>query len=251
MRPTDEKWQESGVTLVEMMVGIVITSLITMGGYQMMTRSQKYLAYKQVDQLGKNEVSELISIAKKDWDYRIRQSTIPGVPTHGFSLLNASNAACTSLQDCPKLRLWIKRKISGTDVIDVVTIENVCRRPTDSKVSTILASLNYTSNLNTNCGTCPKGQIPAVKIEGLNMANNKIVLAAENRLFPHNASQLDKVNPDGIIGIQACFSQLAPQSPLSIDIRSLYRDQSSLSLRLVQKTQVFPFENFARIRLEQ
>jgi hypothetical protein len=36
-----------------------------------------------------------------------------------------------------------------------------------------------------------------------------------------------------------------------VDLRAVIRDQSSTKLRLVKKNQVFPFENFAGIRLEQ
>jgi prepilin-type N-terminal cleavage/methylation domain-containing protein len=248
MPPIDCKSSEAGLTLIETMIGIVITGIVSLGGYQMMTRSQKYLAYKQVDQVGKTEVTELISIVKKDWEYRQRlANAVPGgiPPISGFSLLTAANVPCTS--NCPKLRLWINRKINSANVMDVVTIENVCQLPADQAVSTLIGTLNY----NTSCGTCPRGQIPAVKIEGIDDTTKKVLLAAENRLFPQNAADLKKINPNGILGMQACFSQGGGTAPLSIDVRSFSRDQSSKSLRMVHKTQVYPFANFASITLEQ
>lgn len=243
--PYKSRAQQAGLTLIETMIGLVIASFVAIGGYQMMTRSQKYLAYKHLDQSSKTEISELTSIVKKDWDYRIRPAQ-PGIP--GFALLSATNSACTN--DCPKLRLWLNRRVGANVIVDVVTIENICRRPTDQQVRNIIMNLNFAASMETQCSTCPKGQIPAVKIEGIDMATGTAVLAAENRIFPKNASDPDKININAPLGMQTCFTQISATDPISIDVRSMFRDQSSSQLQVVQKTQVFPFDNFANIQLE-
>jgi hypothetical protein len=51
--------------------------------------------------------------------------------------------------------------------------------------------------------------------------------------------------------MQACFYQVDADAPLSVDVRAVVLDQASSGLKLVKKTQVYPFENFASIRLEQ
>jgi prepilin-type N-terminal cleavage/methylation domain-containing protein len=245
MRPIDGKNRESGLTLVEMTISLAIASLIAAGGYKMMVRSQKYLAQKQVDQTSKTEISQFLTVAKKDWDFRNRTET-----TSGHALLKADDSDCPVGTPCPKLRLWMKRTISGSTVDVVVTIENTCRRPTEKRVFDFIATLNYTSSMAT-CSVCPKGEIPSLKIEGLNMADNKPVLASENRIFPQNSIQLDNVNTKGILGMQACFSQSAASSPLSVDVRSLLLDETASALKVTQKVQVYPFQNFANIHLEQ
>ncbi|HYX37622.1 MAG TPA: prepilin-type N-terminal cleavage/methylation domain-containing protein [Oligoflexus sp.] len=253
MSRTDFKSNQAGLTLIETMIGLVISGIVAIGGYQMMTRSQKILAAKQLDEVGKTEVNELISVVKKDWDYRFRDpNNLLGIPGRGFSLLTATDSACTG--NCPKLRLWLYRKINNTTVLDIVTIANTCKRPTDAGVVAKLASLNYSNSINTACSSCPSGEIPAVEITGVNAATGLALLASENRLFPNNVSDVDKVNPNGILGIQACFSPatMVANPPLAIDVRSLYRDQSLTNkLKVVQKTQIYPFSNFAGIQLEQ
>ncbi len=83
------------------------------------------------------------------------------------------------------------------------------------------------------------------------MVTKQVALAAENRIFPQNAADKDKINTDIVVGMQACFTQAQNSGPISVDVRAMHRDQSGTQLKLVQKTQVYPFENFASIRLEQ
>jgi type II secretory pathway pseudopilin PulG len=238
------------MTLVELTISLAIASLIAAGGYEMLVRTQKYAAQKKLTLNTQNEIDQLLAVIKKDWDYRTSGDGIV-FPQTGHSRLTAASTACGLNVPCPKLRVWIKRNINGNPVTDVVTIENVCQRPKDNAVMKAVALLNPTAKLDTTCSTCPKGEIPAVKIQGLDMASNKIVLASENRLFPQNAAILDKVKTDGVIGMQVCFTQSLNRGPVAVDVRAMYRDQSGESLKLVQKTQVYPFENFASIRLEQ
>ncbi|WP_141733791.1 PulJ/GspJ family protein [Oligoflexus tunisiensis] len=250
MRLINARHKESGLTLVEMTISLAITSLIAVGGYKMMVRSQKYLAQKQMDQSSKTEIEQFLTIAKKDWDFRSR-GQIPAVPPSGHALLTATNNDCPVNTKCPKLRLWIQRKINNAPVNVAVTIENTCRRPTEQRVIDFVSNLSYVVAMEEGCSTCPKGEIPSLRIEGLNMVDNAIVLAAENRIFPQNALQLGRVNTNGVLGMQACFSQTAIDSPLSVDVRSMVIDQSSSALKVARKTQVYPFENFANIQLEQ
>jgi prepilin-type N-terminal cleavage/methylation domain-containing protein len=254
---TKHKNSEAGMTLVEMMISIAIGSVLAYGGYQMLVRSQKYLAYKKIDQVTQTEVEQLLSIIKKDWDYRIREAipSVPPVLPSGMEMLNAAGATCgpggTTL--CPKLRLWIRRNINGASVIDRILIENICQTPGTKDMVAFVSGLDYATHMNGNCHSCPKGQVPAVKISGVNNTTGVTLLAAENRIFPFNAStsNLTKMSRDNVLGMQACFTQVAADSPLTVDIRAVIRDQSSTKLRLVKKNQVYPFENFAGIRLEQ
>jgi prepilin-type N-terminal cleavage/methylation domain-containing protein len=251
------KASEAGMTLVEMVISIAIGSVLAYGGYQMLVRSQKYLAYKKIDQVTQTEVEQLSSIIKKDWDYRIREA-IPGNPPvlkSGMEMLNAAGTTCGPGANnvCPKLRLWIRRTINGTTVIDRVMIENICQTPGTKDMVAFVSGLDYAGNMNTNCHRCPKGQVPAVKITGVNNVTGATLLAAENRIFPFNVStnNLAKMSRDNVLGMQACFTQVSADSPISVDVRAVIRDQSSTKLRLVKKNQVYPFENFAGIRLEQ
>lgn len=251
MLPIKPSMKEAGITLVELTISLAIVSLIAVGGYQMMVRSQKFLAMKKTDQSIQTEISQLLSIIKKDWDYRVRVEE-PDIPASGQVLLTATNTDCAfSLNPCPKLKMWIKRTINNTVINDVVRVENICRRSTNPAIVALVEGLNYAGKFNTACSTCPKGEIPAVKIEGLNMATGAVVLQSENRIFPQNLVSLDKVNPKGVIGMQACFFQAAADAPLSVEVRAVVLDQASTGLKLVKKTQVYPFENFASIRLEQ
>jgi prepilin-type N-terminal cleavage/methylation domain-containing protein len=251
------KNRESGMTLVEMVISVAIGSVLAMGGYQMMIRSQKYLAYKKIDQLTQTEVEQLLAVIKKDWDYRIRDSvpSNPPVPPSGQDLLNTAGAACTSAGStgCSKLRIWMRRTISGASVINRVLIENICQTPKNKDTVAFISGLDYATNMNKVCHTCPKGQVPAVKITGVNNSTGATLLASENRIFPYNASDsnLGSMSRDNVLGMQACFTQVAADAPLTVDIRAVIRDQSSTKLRLVKKNQVYPFENFAGIRLEQ
>jgi prepilin-type N-terminal cleavage/methylation domain-containing protein len=254
MQPIEKKSSESGLTLVELTISLAIVTLIAAAGYAMLVRTQKYAAQKRVSVSTQTELDQLLGIIKKNWEYRTNEVT-PGIPPSGHSMLTTANTSCGpgTTTFCPKLRLWMRRNISGTSIMDVVTIENICVRPTDKSIRTLVTTLNPLGQINANmtCSTCPKGDIPAVKIQGLDMKTGAIVLPSENRLFPQNAANADAINTNGILGMQACFTQALNQSPISVYLRALYLDQSEKSLKLIQKTQVYPFENFARIRLEQ
>lgn len=253
---TKHKNSEAGMTLVEMMISIAVGSVLAYGGYQMLVRSQKYLAYKKIDQVTQTEVEQLLSIIKKDWDYRIREA-IPGNPPvlkAGMEMLNASGTNCApGTNVCPKLRVWIRRTINGASVINRVLVENICQTPGTKDMVAFVSGLDYAGSMNNACHSCPRGQVPAVKISGVNNVTGATLLAAENRIFPFNASNsnLNKMSRDNVLGMQACFTQVAADSPLSVDVRAVVRDQSSTKLRRVNKNQVYPFENFAGIRLEQ
>ncbi|HET9238318.1 MAG TPA: prepilin-type N-terminal cleavage/methylation domain-containing protein [Oligoflexus sp.] len=250
---TKLKDSEAGMTLVEMVISIAIGSVLAFGGYQMLVRSQKYLAYKKIDQVTQTEVEQLLSIIKKDWDYRMRESQ-PSIPGSGQEMLNAAGASCgPGGTICPKLRLWIRRMVNGVSVIDKVTIENICQTPGTKEMVSFVSGLDYAGSFNASCHRCPRGQVPAVRITGVNNATGIALLAAENRIFPQNVANenLTKMNRDNVLGMQACFSQAAADAAMTVDVRAVIRDQSSTSLRLVKKNQVYPFENFAGIRLEQ
>lgn len=238
------------MTLVELTISLAIVSLIAAGGYEMMVRTQKYAAQKKLTLSTQNEIDQLLGIIKKDWEYRAEGDGV-AFPVTGHSRLTATLLDCGLNVPCPKLRLWIKRNIDGSTITDQVTVENICQRPKDKVVMKKIALLNPAAKLDAACSTCPAGEMPAVKIEGVDMATKKAVLASENRIFPQNAVDLEEVNTDSIIGMQACFTQALNKGPISVDVRAMYRDQSGNNLKLVQKTQVYPFENFARIRLEQ
>jgi prepilin-type N-terminal cleavage/methylation domain-containing protein len=254
---TSIEHREAGMTLVEMVISIAIGSVLALGGYQMMIRSQKYLAYKKIDQVTQTEVEQLLAIIKKDWDYRIRNAppSVPIIPPSGQQMLNATGGSCGPGQGifCPKLRLWLRRVVDGVSVMNRVTIENICQTPGTKDMVAFVSGLDYASNMNRNCHTCPRGQVPAVRITGVNHATGATLLASENRIFPFNASSqnLDKMSRDNVLGIQACFTQVSADAPIAVDLRAVIRDQSSTKLRLVKKNQVYPFENFAGIRLEQ
>lgn len=254
MQPIDRKNSESGITLVELTISLTIITLIVSAAYGMLMRTQKYAAQKRTIVSTQTEVDQLLGIIKKNWDYRTNE-VAPGIPNTGHSMLTQANAACGpgAATFCPKLRLWMRRTVSGSSVMDVVTIENTCVRPESKQVQALVASLNPLGQIDANmtCSTCPKGDIPAVKIQGLDMNTGAVVLPAENRIFPQNIMDLSKVNVDGVLGMQVCFTQALNQSPISVYVRALYRDQSEQRLKLIQKTQVYPFQNFARIRLEQ
>jgi prepilin-type N-terminal cleavage/methylation domain-containing protein len=241
---------EAGITLVELMISLAIISMIAGAGYQMLLRSQKSAARKKLILNTQTEIDQLLGVIKKDWEYR---SSGDGIvyPKSGHARLTGASTACGLDVRCPTLRVWIKRTVNGNSLTDVVTIENICLRPKDKATIKEIAVLNPAAKLDSTCSSCQAGEIPAVKISGLDMASSKAVLAAENRIFPQNAMNLDKVNTDSVIGMQACFLQKLNNSPISVDIRAMYRDQSERGLKLVQKTQVYPFENFAKIRLEQ
>lgn len=238
------------MTLVELTISLAIVSLIAAGGYEMIVRTQKYAVQKKIMLGTQNEIDQLLGIIKKDWEYRSSGDDIV-FPKTGHRRLTSASTACGLNTPCPKLRLWIKRNIAGNTITNQVTVENICQRPTSKLTMKEIALLNPVAKLDTSCSTCPAGDIPAVKIQGVNMATNKEVLAAENRIFPQNAALLEKINTDLVIGMQACFTQALNQGPVSVVVRAMHRDQSGTQLKLVQKTQVYPFENFASIRLEQ
>jgi prepilin-type N-terminal cleavage/methylation domain-containing protein len=241
---------EAGVTLVELIISMAIISLISVAGYQMLLRSQKYSVQKKLVLSTQSEIDQLLSVIKKDWEYR---SSGDGIvfPKSGHKRLLTATTECGLDVRCPKLRVWIKRTVNGNPITDEVMIENICLRPTDRAVMKEIAALNPAAKLDSTCSSCQAGEIPAVRVSGVDINSRKVVLAAENRIFPQNATNLDKVNTDAVIGMQACFLQKLNNSPISVDVRAMYRDQSEKNLKLVQKTQVYPFENFAKIRLEQ
>ncbi len=238
------------MTLVELTISLAIVSVIAAGGYAMLVRTQKYAAQKRIALGTQNEIDQLLGIIKKDWDYRTKGDDIV-FPESGHSRLNAASTPCGLNVPCPKLKLWLKRTIDGVNIINEVLIENFCQRPSSTAVRKQISLLNPVAKLDTACHTCPAGDIPAVSIKGVNMATKQVALAAENRIFPQNAADKDKVNTDIVVGMQACFTQAQNKGPISVDVRAMHRDQSGTQLKLVQKTQVYPFENFASIRLEQ
>ncbi len=252
MSRSDNHCKESGITLIEVMIALVISVLISMGSAQMWAKYQKSLNSKKIDKDSKNEATELISLVKRNWDYRLRTATA-GVPNDvGYSIHNSAGNPCPIGTDCPWLKVYLKRTPpGGASYIDEVNIRSICLDPSGTTMSGTLQPLEFGPLMKAGCLSCPKGRLPAILMTGRVLGTNNATLSAENRRLPNNSSNLNKIVMQGNLGMQICFNQAAAvPAPMSLDVRSFVFDMDNAKLKSLQKTQVLPYENFAGIHLE-
>jgi hypothetical protein len=250
MFPCDAEKSESGITIVELMISAALGLLVVSGLLTLWSRFEAQLKARDTDAEAKQDTTELLGTIKRSWDYRLQTATA-GVPASGYSLRTNTNDPCGFNTPCPRIRLYIKRNLSGTDIVDEITIQNSCIQPTGSPVQSRLASLNFSSQMNTACFTCPAGQLPVVDMTGTILGTATTTLAAVNTRTPKNVRDMATLRLNGTLGAQVCFQQAAAGAPLSVDIRTMILEPDQTNLRLIQRTQVFPFNNFANVLLEQ
>ena len=239
---------QRGLSVIEMMIAIAISTTVIGGTMQMWAKYEKSANSQRALQANKGEDGEVSLMIRKVWDYR-RRDNIPGIPSTGFYLQNLDGTPCKL--NCPQLKAWVKRTLSGASVTDEVTVRNECISLTNSPVATKMKTLNFKSAMNASCGSCSQGLAPSFTVTGLILGTSKKTLSAENQRYPGNLRALSKVRIDSALGSQICFSQNAVTDPLSVDLRFMFLQNDGLKIKNFQSTKVFGLDNFAGIKLEQ
>ncbi|MCX6127926.1 MAG: hypothetical protein NTX25_02540 [Proteobacteria bacterium] len=241
---------EAGISLLELMVAVALGIFVTWGGVTMLRNSDIDLRAKAIDQDAKKESQEFIEYLRKKWAYRLQVPTA-GVPAQGFAILQSDGTPCPYNTLCPQMQVYLKRSLAGAEFVEEISIKNSCKAVTDNPAVTSLSGLNFNTYLQTACSRCPRLQLP-----GIDVSRRKLVfgLAPEfmdQKHYPINSADLKTFKLVATLGMQACFSMQAQTAPLLIDMRAIVKSQEQRLLRLVQKTQILPFQNFANILLEQ
>jgi|GEM_PF-2796509 len=250
MRPFNRLHLQSGMSLIEMIVAMGISSLLVLAGTQFWTYYQKTSMFLKADHNAKEDQNDLGLLIKKVWDIRQRDGT-PGIPNTGVLLQTKLGGVCTS--NCPVLKIFVKRTLAGAVITDEVSFRNECLNITGTPQAAKISALNFASPtiVNTNCGACLNAQLPIVVVTGKKFGTTENTLSTENKQFPDSTADLQNLSMLNPLGMQACFSQANAGAPLSLDLRVISRNKQETGLRIFQKTQVLALENFANIKLEQ
>ncbi len=250
MWPFNRQQLQSGMSLIEMIVAMGISTVLVLGGTQFWTHYQKTSILLKAEHDAKEDQSDLGLLIKKLWDIRQRDNT-PGVPATGVLLQTSLGGVCTS--NCPVLKIFVKRTLGGAVITDEVTFRNQCLATAGTPRAAKIAALNFASPtiVNSNCSTCPNSQLPIVVVTGKILGTTVNTLSTENRQFPDSTLDLQRLSMLNTLGMQACFSQATAATPLSLDLRAILLNKQTTGLRIFQKTQVMALDNFAKIKLEQ
>ena len=234
---------ESGTTLIETMIALVILAAI-MAGASGLWRSYNRAAksHDAAESLGA-EMTELTSTLQRFWIVRTRPPGFTGSYTAtnpGFSLFDAASKPCTT--GCTKLVIGITKSSGATEQI---TINSQCLAPGPVTGLSRLSALNIAATMSGNCLICTPGKVPVVTFT----SNSN---PASNRRFPHNgAKSAATFRLTEMLGMSVCFDQTGI-APLVLDQRAyaLNLDLEVDALKATQRTTIMPFDNFGNVRLE-
>jgi len=235
--------QQSGTTLVETMIALVIMTIIMAGAFGLWrSYNRAAKSHEATESLGA-EMTEVTSTLLRSWVVRTRPPGFTGSYTatqKGFSLFDAVSKPCTTR--CTKLVIDITKSSGATERI---TIDNQCLAPGAVTGLSRLTALNIGAAMSGNCLICKPGKLPVVTFTSKTNA-------ASDRRFPHNGAQSAATfRLTDMLGMSVCFEQTGI-APLVIDQRAyaLNLDLEGDVLKTTQRTVIMPFDNFGNVRLE-